>query len=191
MDDTTLGDSNLSQIKQVQHLFETFHGTGLETLRHNCCKVRVTLQDDSVKTIQSASWAKTFAQALSGPRKKLEYWNENWKQISKANARKIKNKTPEPKLDKFYTAKCTCKCKTTLICSNTPTTEQLRQIDDMPFGARIISTEDITLGLILHNKTILATIPEEAVLFTKSAKRCTVKREGATKPKLKKILHKH
>jgi hypothetical protein len=96
------------------------------------------------------------------------------------------NKTPEPKLDKFYTAKCTCKCKTTLICSNTPTSEQLRQIDDMPFGAKIISTEDTTLGLILHNKTILATVPQETALYTKTAKKCTVQRKGATKPKIKK-----
>jgi hypothetical protein len=123
MDDTTLGDSDLAKIKEIQQLFETFHQTGLQTLRHNCCKLRLTLQNEDKVELRTSSWTRTMGLVKEHKYQKIELWNGGWKQLSKATVRKLTNKIPDPKLDPIYTAKCTCKCKTTLICSTTPTSE--------------------------------------------------------------------
>ena len=189
MDDTTLGDRNLAEIKLIQTLFESFQGTGLQTLRHDCCKARITKNEGLPQIIQTSSWAETMKLVTQSPNTKVELWNDNWIQVSRATVRKLKNQVPDPKLDKLFTAKCSCKCKTTLICSSTPTSQELRYIDNMPFGAKIISTEDVTLGLILHNKTILQTVPSKPPnKKTGEVQRriLTVKRKSAVKLRTKK-----
>jgi hypothetical protein len=101
----------LQKSKEIQELFETSHQTGLQTLRHNCCRLRLTLQNEDKIELQTSSWTETFGLAKEYKYQKIELWNGGWRQLSKATARKLTNKTPDPKLDAIYTAKCSCKCK--------------------------------------------------------------------------------
>ena len=133
MDDTTLGSYSLEAIRSAQVAFTKLNRTGLQTLRHHCCKIRITLQDSTTRTIASSSWQQAAVEASAVKAQSYEIWLSDWRALSRAALRKLREAEPDPALDKYYVAQCSCKCKTTLIISRPPTSAELRIIDFMPF----------------------------------------------------------
>ena len=158
MDDTTLGTFKKADIKRIQEIFLTFKHTGLQSIQHECCKIKV-IKNNNSSIISTASWTMSARHALQQKNSRFEikdvHKQGTYSKVSRNTIIKLAHQQAPKLLTKLLNIPCNCKCKTTLITAKQLSPQQLHYFDNTPFGAHIVKTMDTTLGLLLHCKSYL------------------------------------
>ena len=153
MDDTTIAAHGLEWLPAVQQGFVDFEPVGISVDTHNCCLFS-GLTDGSTARAGTASWKRAALEALASSRADFFTVVGTSSLFPREDLVKIAASSPEglALTAKLVALPCQCKAKTAIVPSAQLTTAELAKVDDTPFGAKVLRSCDVTLGLPLASR---------------------------------------
>jgi len=151
MDDTTLSAPSLDWVDAAQSAFLAFEPLGVVVDCHSCCY----FSSETQNMRKHSSWTRAALDALATddnvfrtPDREIVLSRQDLVDLTTGPI----TAQGAILLAKLVALPCACKAKTTLVPSKQLSLQQVSHLDRCPFGAKIIKSVDITLGLPIASR---------------------------------------